>query len=104
MMNETPHPQLPELDEVIHSPARLAIVAILAAVKEADFLYLLHAANLTRGNLSTHLSKLEQAGYVEIEKTYRGKLPLTLCRLTPAGRAAFEDYRKSMLDFLGKSK
>ncbi len=101
-MSETSLPQLPDVDEVIHAPARLAIVSILAAVKEADFLYLLNATNLTRGNLSTHLSKLEQAGYVEIEKTYRGKLPLTLCRLTPAGRAAFEAYRKSMLNFLGK--
>lgn len=101
-MSETPLSHLPDVDEVIHSPARLGIVSILATVKEADFLYLLNAANLTRGNLSTHLGKLEQAGYVEIEKTYRGKLPLTLCRLTPAGRTAFEAYRKSMLDFLGK--
>lgn len=103
-MSETPLPQLPDVDEVIHAPARLAIVSILATVKEADFLYLLNAANLTRGNLSTHLSKLEQAGYVEIEKTYRGKLPLTLCRLTPTGRAAFERYRKSMLKFLSRNE
>lgn len=104
-MSETHLPQPPNVDEVIHAPARLAIASILATVKEADFIYLLNATKLTRGNLSTHLSKLEQAGYIEIEKkTYRGKLPLTLCRLTPAGRTAFEAYRKSMLDFLGKSK
>lgn len=101
-MSETPLPEVPNVDEVIHAPARLTIVSVLATVKEADFLYLLHATNLTKGNLSTHLGKLEQAGYVEIEKTYRGKLPLTLCRLTSAGRNAFEAYRKSMLDFLGK--
>ena len=79
-----------ELDRVIHEPARLLIVALLNGVKEADFLYLLRESNLTKGNLSSHLAKLEQAGYVEIEKTYRGKVPLTLARLTKAGHGAFE--------------
>ncbi|NOZ78719.1 MAG: transcriptional regulator [Acidobacteria bacterium] len=97
-MNQRP---LPEIDTVVHAPARLKIIAALSVLEEADFLYLLHATELTKGNLSTHLAKLEEAGYVEIEKTYRGKRPLTLCRLTPAGREAFELYRRRMLDFLG---
>jgi DNA-binding transcriptional ArsR family regulator len=93
-----------ELDRVIHEPARLLIVALLHGVTEADFLYLLRESNLTKGNLSSHLTKLEQAGYVEIEKTYRGKVPLTITRLTKAGRAAFEEYRMSLTGLLGKAK
>jgi len=85
-----------ELDRVIHEPARLTILALLSSVKEADFLYLLRETGLTKGNLSTHLMRLEEAGYVEIEKTYRGKVPQTLLRLTPAGRTAFGKYRKSL--------
>ncbi len=83
-----------ELDRVIHEPARLMIVTLLSAVKECDFLYLLNETEMNKGNLSGHLARLEKAGYVEIEKTYRGKVPQTLLRLTPAGRAAFDAYRK----------
>ncbi len=90
----------PDLDPLIHAPARLKIVSALSLLDEADFLYLLHVTGLTKGNLSTHLSKLENGGYVAIEKTYRGKRPLTLIRLTPEGRAAFNAYRREMLDFL----
>jgi DNA-binding MarR family transcriptional regulator len=93
-----------ELDRVIHEPARLQIVALLAVVEEADFLYLLKTTELTKGNLSTHLTKLEEAGYVEIEKAYRGKIPLTLARLTSKGRAAFESYRKEMTALLKTSR
>lgn len=85
-----------ELDRVIHEPGRLMIVALLAMVKECDFLYLLHETELNKGNLSSHLSKLEEAGYVEIEKTYRGKTPQTILRMTREGRAAFEEYRKRL--------
>lgn len=84
------------LDRVIHEPGRMMIVALLAAVEECDFLYLLRETDLNKGNLSSHLSKLEEAGYVEIEKTYRGKVPMTLLRLTPPGRAAFDEYRKGL--------
>lgn len=82
-----------ELDRLIHEPARLMIVALLYTVAKADFLFLQHETGLSKGNLSVHLSKLEQAGYVHIEKTYRGKLPLTVCTLTDAGRSAFQQYR-----------
>jgi DNA-binding transcriptional ArsR family regulator len=91
---------LTDFDRILHSPARLTIVAILSAVEEADFIYLLNESGLTKGNLSTHLSKLEETGYIEIEKTYRGKIPLTLCRLTKAGRAAFKHYRKQLKRFV----
>jgi DNA-binding MarR family transcriptional regulator len=88
--------QISELDRVIHEPGRLIIMALLSAVEECDFLYLQHETELNKGTLSSHLARLEEAGYLEIEKTYRGKVPRTLLRLTPAGRAAFEDYRKKM--------
>ena len=85
-----------DLDRTIHEPARLLIVAILSAVESADFLYLLQATGLTKGNLSSHLSKLEEAGYVEIEKGYAGKLPRTLCKLSESGFAALNSYRQQM--------
>ena len=88
--------QIAQLDRVIHEPARLTIVLILYGVSEADFLYLQREGGFTQGNLSGHLAKLEEAGYVEIEKTYRGKLPQTLLRLTPPGRAAFDAYRQRL--------
>jgi DNA-binding transcriptional ArsR family regulator len=88
--------QLASIDRVIHEPARLMIVSLLAAVEEADFQYLHQATGLTKGNLSVHLSKLEAAGYVAIEKTYRGKVPLTLCRLTASGAEALARYKAVM--------
>jgi DNA-binding transcriptional ArsR family regulator len=86
--------RLAEIDRIIHEPARLMIVALLAAVEEADFQYLRMATGLTQGNLSTHLSKLEEADYVAIEKTFRGKYPLTICRLTARGKEVLDKYRK----------
>jgi DNA-binding MarR family transcriptional regulator len=91
---------LVEVDRLIHEPARLMIVAILSAVESADFLYLQRETGLTKGNLSSHLTRLEEGGYIQIEKTYRGKLPLTICRLTPAGQKAFQDYRKRLKRFV----
>src|SRR5579863_4571835 len=86
--------RLAQIDRVIHEPARLMIVALLAAVKEADFQYLHQTTGLTKGNLSVHLSKLEEAGYIAIEKTFRGKYPLTVCRLTERGKEVLNHYRK----------
>ena len=93
-----------ELDAEVHQPTRLRILMLLSGVATADFNFLLNTLGLTKGNLSVHLSKLEQAGFVNIEKTYRGKVPLTLCRLTEAGRTAFEDYRKQLIRFVENSK
>ena len=84
------------VDRLLHEPSRLVIVAILFAVESADFLYVQRETALTKGNLSAHLTKLEAAGYVEIEKTYRGRVPQTILRLTDSGRSAFRDYREQM--------
>ena len=84
------------LDRVIHEPARLLLVALLSSVESADFLFLLKESKLTKGNLSVQLSRLEEAGYVEIEKTFRGKIPHTEYHLTKKGKAAFNQYRKSL--------
>jgi DNA-binding MarR family transcriptional regulator len=81
------------LDRVIHEPGRLIIVALLFAVEEADFRYLLNETGMNKGTLSSHLARLEAEKYVDIEKTYRGKIPLTILRLTESGRRAFQDYR-----------
>ncbi len=89
-----------EVDRLIHEPARLMIVTILSAVDSADFLYLQRETDLTKGNLSSHLSKLETAGYIDIQKTYRGKIPLTVCKLTETGRAAFKEYRERLKYFV----
>src|ERR1035438_1341149 len=88
--------KIAELDRVIHEPGRLVLVALLFAVEGSDFLYLQHETGMNKGTLSSHLSRLEAAGYVEVSKTYRGKVPQTLLRLTAAGRKAFEEYRRKM--------
>ena len=85
-----------DLDRVIHEPGRLMLVALLFAVEKSDFLYLQHETGMNKGTLSSHLSRLEEAGYVKVEKTYRGKVPQTLLRLTAAGRKAFEQYRRQL--------
>ena len=89
-----------DLDRVIHEPGRLMIVALLFAVDRADFLYLQHETDMNKGTLSSHLSRLEEAGYVAVTKTYRGKVPQTLLRLTGAGRKAFEQYRRNLKEAL----
>jgi DNA-binding transcriptional ArsR family regulator len=89
-----------ELDRLIHEPARLLIVTILSTVESADFLFLKRETGLTRGNLSAHLSKLEDAGYVKIQKTFKGKLPLTVCKLTAAGAKAITHYRQQIQNFM----
>jgi DNA-binding transcriptional ArsR family regulator len=92
-----------DLDRLIHEPARLLIVTILSALESADFLFLQRETGLTKGNLSAHLTRLEQAGYVRIEKTFKGKSPLTVCRLTEAGSKGFEAYRRQMGEFIRNS-
>ena len=84
------------LDRVIHEPARLILVALLSSVASADFLFLLKESKLSKGNLSVQLSRLEEAGYIEIEKTFRGRIPHTEYRLTKKGKSAFDQYRKSL--------
>lgn len=85
-----------EIDRLIHEPSRMMIMTILYAGGQADFLYLLRETGLTKGNLSNHLARLEQGGYIHIEKSFRGKVPQTLLSLTPEGKSAFESYRKQL--------
>lgn len=92
---------LTSVDKLIHEPARLAALAILDAVESADFLYLQKATGLTKGNLSVHLQKLEEAGLIEIQKSFQGKYPRTLCKLTMKGKEQFGKYKEQMQSVLG---
>ena len=87
---------LVDIDRLVHEPARLAIISLLYVVDSADFIFLMNQTGLSWGNLSAHLSKLEEAGYIQVEKTYRGKRPNTTLRLTPKGRQAFTLYARKM--------
>jgi DNA-binding MarR family transcriptional regulator len=87
---------LTELDRVVHEPARLAVMSLLYVVDSADFTFLMNQTGLTWGNLSAHMSKLEEAGYVEVEKSFKGRRPNTSFRLTPQGREAFRAYAVKM--------
>ena len=89
-----------EIDRIIHEPARLIILSYLFVVESADFLFLERQTGLTRGNLSSHLGKLENAGYVEITKEFVEKTPHTLIRLSSDGREAFKSYKKNMKQVL----
>lgn len=92
---------LAEVDRLVHEPARLVVMASLYVVESGDYTFLMRQSGLTWGNLSAHLSKLEEAGYIQVEKTYRGKRPYTLVRLSQAGRAVFKNYVTQMKTMLG---
>lgn len=87
---------LVNLDPVIHAQARLMVLTYLYVVENADYVFLMHLTGLTWGNLATHLKKLEEAGYVKIQKTYKGKKPQSIVSLTEQGRTAFQNYRKNI--------
>ena len=89
-----------DIDRTIHAPTRLKIMACLAIVESADFTFLMRQTGLTRGNLSPNLRKLEDAGYVSIQKEFVDRVPRTLVRLTEKGRAALQTYRESMQSVL----
>ena len=89
-----------DIDRLIHEPARLMILAHLYVVESADFLFLMRQTGLTGGNLSSHMTKLEEAGYIKVDKEFVGKKPHTMLRLTGQGRAAFRDYVQSMKQIL----
>ena len=89
-----------EIDRIVHEPARYLIMAHLYIVDSSDFLFLKNQTGLTQGNLSSHLSKLETAGYVEIKKEFIGKRPHTMLSLTQQGRQALETYRTDMQNML----
>jgi DNA-binding MarR family transcriptional regulator len=85
-----------EIDPAIHAPSRLMILAYLAAIESADFTFLLKQTRLTRGNLATHISRLEEAGYVEVKKEFVDRIPRTLYKLTDSGKQAIQQYRDNM--------
>jgi DNA-binding MarR family transcriptional regulator len=90
------------IDKLIHEPARLNIMTHLYVVESADFLFMMRQTGLTFGNLSAHMSKLEEAGYIEIIKNFIGKKPHTLLKLTQKGRQSFDEYRKKMKQFFNE--
>jgi DNA-binding transcriptional ArsR family regulator len=91
-----------DINRTIHAPARLMILAFLSVVESADFTFLLNQTRLTRGNLSSHLSKLEEAGYISVEKEFVERIPRTLIRLTDDGREAIGVYRENMRQVVEK--
>jgi DNA-binding MarR family transcriptional regulator len=92
--------EIAEIDRTLHAPARLMIMAVLAVVESADFLFIMRQTGLTRGNLSSHMSKLEASGYIEVKKEFVDKIPRTLLRLTDNGLKAIRTYRQNMLQVL----
>ena len=88
------------IDKLIHEPARLLIMSYLAVVENADFLFLQNQTGLTFGNLSSHMSRLEEAGYLKVEKKFIGRKPNTILSLTRKGREAFDRYRRQMMEML----
>lgn len=93
---------LKDLDPLLHSQLRLGIMSLLMSVESAEFMYLKEKTNSTAGNLSVQLDKLSEAGYILIDKTFKGKKPLTTCRITKQGLKAFEDYVNSLKQYIGK--
>lgn len=89
-----------QLDPLLHSQLRLAIISILVSTTEADFVYLRDTTRATAGNLSVQIDKLREAGYLTIEKSFRGKMPRTTCRITPVGITAFENYVEALQSYL----
>ena len=89
-----------KLDPLLHSELRLAVMSLLVELEEADFVYLRETANATDGNLSVQLDKLSEAGYISVEKTFEGKKPRTICRITPVGLNAFENYVDALKSYL----
>lgn len=91
---------LPELDPLLHSQLRLAVISLLSNVVEADFVYLKEKTQATAGNLSVQIEKLGAAGYIHVEKTFAGKKPRTVCCLTSKGKQAFESYVQALQSYI----
>lgn len=93
-----------DLDPILHSQLRLAIVSLLVSVKEAEFTYIKEQTNATAGNLSVQIQKLKEAGYIEVEKTFKDNYPQTICRVTKAGVKAFEKYVNDIQQYINLKK
>ena len=92
------------LDPLLHSELRLAVMSLLISADEAEFPYIKEQTGATAGNLSVQVDKLSEAGYIEVEKTFKGKRPCTICRITPKGNQAFEAYVKALKSYLKVAK
>ncbi len=92
------------LDPLLHSELRLAVMSLLISTGEAEFPYIKEQTGATAGNLSVQVDKLSEAGYIEVEKTFKGKRPCTICRITPKGHQAFEAYVKALKSYLKIAK
>ncbi len=100
-MTDTLNPEMQtilELDRVIHEPARLVILTVCSSAEEVEFKFLETTTGLSKGNLSSHTSKLEQAGYLEVVKAFRGKIPVTSFKITKTGKAALASYWTALRD------
>ena len=91
-----------ELDPLLHSQLRLAVMSILLSVDEADFVYLKEQTVATSGNLSVQIDKLREAGYIGVNKLFRGKMPCTVCSITSIGVSAFEAYTQALQSYIGQ--
>lgn len=91
-----------ELDPILHSQLRLAVVSLLISVKEAEFTFIREKTNATAGNLSVQVQKLKEAGYIDVIKQFKDNYPQTICKITPVGINAFETYVKNLQSYLGK--
>jgi len=91
-----------ELDPLLHSQLRLAVMSVLISVESAEFTFLLDKTGATRGNLSVQITKLSEAGYIEVNKSFRKNYPLTTCKITAKGIEAFEKYVKALQGYLGR--
>jgi DNA-binding transcriptional ArsR family regulator len=89
-----------DLNPLLHSQLRLAIMSLLLSVEEADFVYLKEQTRATAGNLSVQIDKLREAGYIDVEKTFQGKMPRTICRINRIGLEAFNEYVKALKGYL----
>lgn len=93
---------LKDLDPLLHSQLRLGVMSILISVESAEFTYLKEKTSSTAGNLSVQLDKLSEAGYINVEKSFNGKKPLTTCRISKKGIQAFEEYVNTLKDYIKK--
>ena len=89
-----------ELNPLLHSDLLLAVMSILVSVESADFVYLREHTGATAGNLSVQIDKLQKAGYIDVEKTFKGKMPRTLCSITPLGAEAFGEYVEAISEYI----
>ena len=93
-----------DLDPILHSQLRLAVMSLLIGVKEAEFTFLREQTNATAGNLSVQIQKLKEAGYIDVIKKFKDNYPQTICRITPTGISAFDDYVKNLQGYLGQNR